>query len=149
VVADLDTQQHVIKLGLTTHAPHPAIVLEVSVVHGLLGAHALEAHELELELVLQEMFVQHLKLKHAVHGIVQQVLTLTALVAHNQLKPLTLVVADLDTQQPAAHLDIQYVEQLAIAMQHKQLDVQPGLLGVLALLHLNQEQELVLLETHA
>jgi hypothetical protein len=59
------------------------------------------------------------------------------------------VAADLDIQLPAVLLDIQHVEHLAIAMQHKQLDVQHGLLGVLALIHLNQEQELVLLETRA
>jgi hypothetical protein len=105
--------------------------LQVSVGHGLPGALVLVAHELELELVLQEMFVQHLKLKHAVHGTVQQVLTLTALVAHNQLKPLTLVVADLDIQLPAAHLDIQHAEHLAIAMQHKQLVAPLGQHGVL------------------
>jgi len=59
------------------------------------------------------------------------------------------VAADLDTQQHVVLLDIQHAEHLAVAMQHKQLDAQRGLLGVLALLHLNQEQELVLLETLA
>jgi hypothetical protein len=85
--ADLATQPLAAHLDIQ-HAEHLVFALQVSVGHGLPGALVLVAHELELELVLQEMFVQHLKLKHAVHGTVQQVLTLTALVAHNQLKHL-------------------------------------------------------------
>ena len=68
----------------TQDATRHAVALQVSVVHGLLGALVLEEHEPELELVHQEMFAQHLKLKHVVHGIVQQALTLTALVVPKQ-----------------------------------------------------------------
>ena len=59
------------------------------------------------------------------------------------------MAADLAIQLLAAVADTQYVALLAVATQHKQLTAQLGQPGALALILLNQEQELVLLETHA
>jgi hypothetical protein len=57
-VADLDTQQHAIRLDPTTHAPPLALAIQhnhLLVLHGLLGHHVLVELRVELELVLLEI----------------------------------------------------------------------------------------------
>lgn len=81
--AGLVTRHPVVHLGIQ-HATRLAFVMLAHAELGLPGLHALVVQELELELALLALFAALRKPKPAVPGIVQQVLTLTALDAHNQ-----------------------------------------------------------------
>ena len=59
------------------------------------------------------------------------------------------MAADLDTQQPVANLDIQFVAHLVFVILLQAVSAEPGQSGLLVLEDIELELELALLEAHA